>query len=193
MTNWHYRTCLKGVIVVMAAGLMLLPKAGVAEGTDGFESAVDDLGNIKLPDLDYRRDWAFLGAWAVAADEGTQGSEGIHAVYTQLETIAAYRETGKFPDGAVLVKELFSTKTQDMTTGTVSRADQTTGWFVMIKDAKGRFPDNKLWGDGWGWAYFDADDRKNPTTKNYKAECLGCHVPAKDSDWIYVDGYPVLK
>ena len=24
----------------------------------------------------------------------------------------------------------------------------------MIKDAKGRFPGNDLWGDGWGWALF---------------------------------------
>ena len=28
----------------------------------------------------------------------------------------------------------------------------------MIKDAKGRFPGNDLWGDGWGWALFLAKE-----------------------------------
>jgi hypothetical protein len=27
---------------------------------------------------------------------------------------------------------------------------------------------------------------------DYKKDCLGCHIPAKADDWIYVKGYPVL-
>jgi hypothetical protein len=27
----------------------------------------------------------------------------------------------------------------------------------MMKDSKGRHAGNKLWGDGWGWSWFDAD------------------------------------
>ena len=39
-------------------------------------------------------------------------------------------------------------------------------WFVMIKDEKGRYPGNPLWGDGWGWALFktDAPDKQIATT-----------------------------
>jgi hypothetical protein len=44
----------------------------------------------------------------------------------------------------VIVKELFATATGDMTTGRVSHAHEVEGWFVMIKDAKGRFPDHGL-------------------------------------------------
>ena len=44
----------------------------------------------------------------------------------------------------------------DMTTGTVSSAGALAGGFVMAKDNVGRFPGNKLWGDGWGWSWFDA-------------------------------------
>ena len=36
-----------------------------------------------------------------------------------------------------------------MTTGTVSHAETLKGWFVMMKDSKGRHAGNKLWGDGW--------------------------------------------
>jgi len=143
--------------------------------------------------MDFILQWMTKAQFAcVAAEEGTQGSEGIHTVYTQPGTVEAFRKTGKFPDGAILIKELFSTTTEEMTTGTVSRADKTSGWFVMIKDATNRYPDNKLWGAGWGWAYFDAKDRINTTTTDYQANCLGCHVPVEDQDWVYVQGYPVL-
>ena len=166
---------------------------GHTKDGEEFAIATDREGNIKLPKVDYRKDWVFLGSWSVSEDEGKPGAQGIHAVYTQLETVEAYRRTGKFPDGAVLIKELYSTKTEDMTTGTISRAEATSGWFVMIKDTQGRFPQNKLWGDGWGWAYFDAKDPLKTKTTDYKADCLGCHIPAKSQDWIYTQGYPVLR
>ena len=99
----------------------------------------------------------------------------------------------RFRDGAVLVKEVFQAQTASMTTGTVSRADTLQGWFVMVKDAKGRYPSNKLWGDGWGWAWFDAANPLKTTSTDYKKDCLACHVPAQASDWVYVDGYPPLQ
>lgn len=179
-------------LALSASAYSLAADNNMKAANGGFGTAVDDTGKITLPDVDYRKDWASLGSWAVAAGEG-EGSEGIHAVYTQLESIEAYRQTGAFPDGAVLIKELFSTKTEDMTTGTVSRVDETAGWFVMVKDSKGRFPGNKLWGDGWGWAYFDADNRLETTSTDYKTDCKGCHIPAQETDWIYTQAYPVLK
>lgn len=181
-----------GALVLSASAYGLAADKMMAAGSDGFSLAVDDNGKISLPDVDYRKDWVALGSWAVAADEG-EGSAGIHAVYTQLEAVEAYRKTGAFPDGTVLIKELFSTTTEDMTTGTVSRAADTTGWFVMVKDATGRFPGNNLWGDGWGWAYFDAGNRLETTSTDYRTDCKGCHVPAQNTDWVYTQAYPVLK
>jgi Cytochrome P460 len=88
-------------------------------------------------------------------------------VYALPGTIAAYRKDGHFPDGTVLVKEVFKTTTKDMTTGTVSSAGALAGWFVMVKDNVDRFPGNKLWGDGWGWSWFDLIPRRLhlPTTR----------------------------
>src|SRR6516164_8729835 len=105
----------------------------------------------------------------------------------------AYRKDGRFPDGTVLVKEVFQTATGDMTTGTVSHAETLKGWFVMMKDSKGRHAGNKLWGDGWGWSWFDADSPSKTTSTDYKTDCQSCHVPARASDWIYVSGYPPLR
>jgi hypothetical protein len=58
------------------------------------------------------------------------------------------------------------------------------GWFVMMKDSKGRHAGNKLWGDGWGWSWFDAANPSKTTSTDYKTNCQSCHVPARASDWI---------
>jgi len=154
-------------------------------------AVVDDKGNLRVP-ADYRTAYQMLGSWAVAADNGP-GSKQLHVVYASPGTIAAYRKDGHFPDGTVLVKEVFKTTTKDMTTGTVSSAGTLAGWFVMVKDSVGRFPGNKRWGEGWGWSWFDAANPTKTTSKDFRTDCLGCHIPAKATDWVYVFGYPGLE
>ena len=146
---------------------------------------------IQVPD-NYWGTFEFLGSWAIAEDDG-KGSKQIHVVYASPGSIAAYQKDGHFPDGAVLVKEVFETATAEMTTGTVSRAQTLKGWFVMTRDSKNSHPGNKLWGDGWGWSWFDAADRTKTTTVDFRGECQSCHIPARATDWIYVQGYPPLK
>ncbi|TXH00122.1 MAG: cytochrome C [Nevskiaceae bacterium] len=154
------------------------------------QTIVDKDGNMRMPD-NYRTDFQFLGAWAIAAESGG-GSKEMHIVYASPGTIDQYRATGQFPDGAVLVKEVYETSTESMATGTVSRASTLKGWFLMVKDRKGKFPNNKLWGDGWGWSWFDAADPTKTTSTDYVTDCKSCHVPARSTDWIYVQGYPPL-
>jgi hypothetical protein len=120
----------------------------------------------------------------------------MHLVYASPGTIDAYRKTGQFPDGAVLVKEVFAASTRGMTTGTASHADVLKGWFVMVKDSRNSHPGNPLWGDEWGWSWFDADKPMKTTSTSFASDCLSCHVPAQASDWIYskrLSGAPSLK
>jgi Cytochrome P460 len=114
-------------------------------------------------------------------------------VYASAGTTSAYRNTGLFPEGTVLVKEVFAAASAPMSTGTVSHPETLKGWFVMVRDTTGRYSGNKLWGDGWGWSWFDASNPSTTTSHDYKTDCLGCHVPAKPSQWVYVDGYPPLR
>ncbi len=65
-------------------------------------------------------------------------------------------------------------------------------WFVMVKDAKGRFAGNPLWADGWGWALFKADDLKTNVAKSYEADCKNCHIAAEKTDRVFIQGYPIL-
>ncbi|MCP3395085.1 cytochrome P460 family protein [Bradyrhizobium sp. CCGB12] len=166
-------------------------RANAANGVSTGASVADRDGHLHVPD-DYRTTYQLLGSWAVAAEDG-RGSREFHVVYASPGVIDAYRRGRRFPDGAVLIKEVFKASTAEMTTGTVSRADALKGWFVMVKDSANSHPESALWGDGWGWSWFDAGDRSITTTTNYRAQCLACHVPVQASDWVYVDGYPPLK
>lgn len=161
-----------------------------AEDSDTFSPYVSSDGSITLP-TEFRDTWTYLGSWVHAEDL----KSGFHNVYTEPGVAEDYRTSGKFPDGAVLVKEVLAEGKQDMTTGkgVVHAKNDIVLWFVMVKDEKGRFKDNPKWGDGWGWAQFMADDPSKDISTDYKKDCLGCHVPAKDTDWVYTYGYPVLS
>jgi len=148
---------------------------------------VDASGQIRKP-ADYRDRYQSLGVYTVLDPKGNE----MHYTYASPGTAEAYRKTGRFPDGTVLVKEVFATSHAQLTTGDAHWAEGTKVWFVMIKDDKGRFPGNPLWGDGWGWALFKSDAPDKQIATSYKKDCLGCHIPARQTDWVYVKGYPVL-
>ena len=85
---------------------------------------------------------------------------------------------GTFAEGAVLVKEVWEAQTGTMT-GTVSHVCKLKGWFVMVKATYNPHPNNKLWGDGWAWSWFDADKPQMTTSTDYTTDCKSCHVPAQ--------------
>jgi Cytochrome P460 len=137
-----------GILAIVAAAAHGQMHTTASSNRPRAEVIVDATGNLRVPDS-YRTTFQLLGSWAVAVD---QGSKELHVVYASPGTIDGYRKDRHFPDGAVLVKEVFQATTGPMTTGTVSHAETLKGWFVMMKDSKSRYAGNKLWGDGWGWS-----------------------------------------
>jgi len=161
-----------------------------ASKASGFSPYVTKDGAISRP-TDYRETFLHLGSWAVAKKPDQPIFE-MHNVYSRPEDVRAYRKDGHFPDGTVLVKEITNVSSDKLTTGHSSWSTDDKIWFVMIKDAKGRFPGNDLWGDGWGWALFKANEPARNVATNYETDCKICHIPAKKDDWVYVRGYPAL-
>ncbi len=190
------------VLSILFLTALSFTAVAVSEEMKPFAPNVDlETGAISVPE-DYTR-WATLGTWAHANMEGEPGSKEYHVVYTQPETIDYYQKHGRYPDGAVLVKELLHAETMQMTTGpAVSHATTLKGWFVLVRDTKGRYKNSKLWGDGWGWSLFNAPDSKKTVSTDYQTDCIACHLPARDlakedaneeDKWIYTLGYPVLQ
>lgn len=188
-------------------GRLLLPAfcfAGFAAATvmaqeetprpQGGEGAAAEMikpdGAIVMTNQNYQREWTMLGIWAHLKGEGV---EQFNVVYTQPETVASYRETGEFPEGSVLIKELRQAVTAGESGEAVSSLGALTGWFVLIKPPRSGGPQGPLWGDGWGWAKFNANTPDATITENYKTDCIQCHLPVESTDWVHVQGYPAIR
>ena len=100
------------VAVSLVAGTVAaIAQISEAAPADPTAKVVDAAGHLRVP-ADYRTIYQALGSWAIAADSG-QGSKQMHTVYASPGAIDTYRKTGHFPDGAVLVKEVYATSTNE--------------------------------------------------------------------------------
>ena len=184
----------KTIQFVVALCAVLTVGLGHADGLSElseqtYRQLVDKAGNIKLPES-YRQNWTHLGSLLVA-DPKAPG-HGFHDVYAQPQAVLAYRQTGKFPDGTVLVKEVRKVKSAVLPTGKAQWAGDINIWFVMIKDTQGRFKGNPHWAEGWGWALYEAKSSAINVSKSFREACKACHIPAKQTDWVFIGGYPTL-
>lgn len=143
---------------------------------------------LELP-KDYRGTMYHLGSWFSAEGDAS----GFHDVYANKIALEGYRRTGKFPDGSVLVKEVREATSGDYTTGFgINYAtDKIKTIFLMVKDSKHK-SDDPLWQEGWGWAQYNSPEGESITT-SFEADCMGCHLPAEETDWVYTEAYPSLK
>ncbi len=148
---------------------------------------------LRVPTVDYRKEWVQLGQFSVLAAKPQDGAKEIHTTFTERKNVDAFLKDGKFPDGTIIVKDVWGTKTEALTTGTVSYSGVLEGRFVMVKDAAGKLGKGPRFGDGWGWAFYKGDERSMTITDNYKTNCIACHEPARETGLLYTRGYPVLR
>jgi hypothetical protein len=187
--------------LLLASTILLIPAIILLSGEkqEPFSSFVDSEGNITMPS-GFRTTYVHLGTWALTSQAAagldlgqTAPGIGFHEVYAQPESVKAYKKTGTWPDGTMLIMEVSAIRWDDLPTGHVMSADEQAEWFVMVKDGRGRFSNNPNWGDGWGWALFKAGDPKKNVSTGYKKNCLGCHEVARDTDLVFIQGYPTLR
>jgi cytochrome c len=179
------------ILSIACVTLQFAEASGQENTKPNLAKYVDSKGNIALP-ADFETTFVHLGTIAVSPKAGTDVTE-LHGTYTRLEDLKSFQQDGHFPDGAILVKEVRSAKAEELSTGHAQFESNVKVWFVMVKDSQNRFPDNDLWGDGWGWALFKGADRSKQMATNFRTDCRTCHVPAKANDWIYTQCYPGLK
>lgn len=154
-----------------------------------FNNFVDHAGTISLPE-NYRSQWSHIGSWLIADPEAP--GYGFHDVYMQPDAVLHFLKFGEFPDGAVIIKEVRKIEAGAKTTGMAQWAGDVNIWFVMVKDGNGRFEDNPHWSDGWGWALFENKGAMKNVSQGFAVSCQGCQIPAKDNDWVFIEGYPTL-
>ena len=110
----------------------------------------------------------------------------FHSVYVEPTAYRAFMETGKWPEGSLMVKEFNTTSIDPKNcdgppaypckfgSSTVIFPHGYTGIGVMLKDSK-RYP-----GEPGGWVYFSYGHRAPPyepfSPVRDRAQCAQCHI-----------------
>ncbi len=146
------------------------------------------------------REWVFIGAPLTpnGLNDGKANFPEFHNVYVQPAAFKAYRATGKWPEGTMMVKELqlvggkaeFSDGSRYEPSGRGYFPGAVNGLDVAVKDSK-RFKESNNWG------YFNFNHSAPPYLASTGAkpigECAGCHIANADEDMVYVSLYkPIL-
>ena len=136
-------------------------------------------GDLELPPN--FREWVFLGSPLTpnALNNGQAGFPEYHNVYVRPEVLKIYRETGEWPEGTIMLKELQLTLPAEEQDGSRHEASG-RGFFpgtlngidISVKDSS-RFADTS------GWGFFNFGHHAPPypaTAKVQPAEnCASCH------------------
>ena len=181
------------VVASLGAGLVLAGPERSAAGSARY--AAD--GQLVIPEG--FRSWSFIGAMVTpnGLNGGKAGFPEFHNVYVEKANLDAYRKTGKFPEGTVIIKELTSVRNPDHPDGSADEASgrgffegELSGLDVMVKDAR-RFAATG------GWGFFNFGHQAPPYARTAKAagmaDCAGCHQGAAKTDMVFVQFYPNLR
>jgi hypothetical protein len=177
-------------IVVSASGVYVSP-ANAEKGKSQFYE-FDGSGHLKQP-KGYR-EWVFVGSPLTPNDmnNGKAAFPEFHHVYIPHEQFKVYQNTGAFPDGTILVKELLAVGSKQAASGKGYFNGDFIGLEATIKDTK-RFEN-----EPGNWAYFSfttpiGQPHKKTTKAFPKNKCNFCHQAFAKDDWVFTQYYPVLK
>ena len=125
---------------------------------------------------EFRR-WAHVKSVLVGRQSAAFATEGgIHHIYANDKALEGYN-SGKFPDGSVIVYDLLETK--EVAGNTIE--GQTRRVDVMVKQ-NGRYAST----GGWKFVSFAGNDETHgKLTAAREATCAGCHAHRKDHDSVF--------
>lgn len=186
-----YQKLARFVNTLPGAVPLLLVLWALAAVPAGAQMAKYDSEGALMPPQGYR-EWVYVGT-PLTPNELNGGEAPFpefHSVYISPEAWAAYKKSGKFPDGTLLVKELVSVGSKEASSGKGYFMGEFVGLEVAIKDSK-RYPK-----EPGSWAYFSFG-HSYPLAKKAKAQktaaCAACHQALAADDMVFTQYYPVLR
>ena len=157
----------------MKKSMLMLLAAAVFAGSFSLWAQLDETAQFPK---EFRK-WAHVKSVLVGPQSAAFATEGgIHHIYANEKALAGY-DTGKFPDGSVIVYDLLETKEIAGNTieGSTRRVD------VMVKRG-GHYPKT----GGWDFMSFPGGVQTNGIlTAERQAACAGCHANRKDHDFVF--------
>ncbi len=183
---------LLGVMALLLLGSGIYVSPTSAEKGKSVFYKFDKSGNLLQP-KGYR-EWVFVGSPLTPNDmnNGKAAFPEFHHVYIPHEQFKVYKNTGAFPDGTILVKELLSVGKKQAPSGKGYFNGDFIGLEATVKDTK------RYKNEPGNWAYFSfttpIGQPHNKTAKAMpKTKCNFCHQAFAKDDWVFTQYYPVLK
>lgn len=138
------------------------------------------------------RQWIFIGAPLTpnSLNDGKAAFPEFHNVYIEPKAFAHFVETGQFPNGTMIAKELVSVGETEAVSGTGFFQGDFQGLEFAVKDTE-RFPD-----EPGGWTYYSfghALPYQKLATAFPTESCAACHEVAASFDMVFMQYYPVLR
>lgn len=138
------------------------------------------------------RKWVYVGTPLTPHDMngGKASFPEFHNVYVDPESFATFENTGEFPNGTQLLKELVLVGSKKAVSGNGYFMGDFAGLEVAVKDTV-RFKD-----EPGGWAYFSFGHKSEyaDTAKAFPAaSCNACHAASAETDFVFTQYYPVLR
>lgn len=190
--GWRYGGVM-GIVAAFALGVTAWAADGIAPQ---YLPKWNSKGELLLPSGFH--EWVFIGAPLTpnGLNGGKAGFPEYHNVYVQPDALRAYRKTGEWPEGTILLKELQLTRAGTHPDGSGNEASG-RGYFpgalngidISVKDSK-RFADTR------GWGFFNFGHHAPPYAASAAAQsanaCAGCHM-ANATNMVFSKFYsPIL-
>ncbi|WP_017222539.1 cytochrome P460 family protein [Moritella dasanensis] len=180
----------KAFMSIVGAGALaqlLLAAAPVA----AEEYSIKD-GVLKRP-TGYR-EWIYVGTPVTPNDmnNGKAAFPEHHNVYIDPKSWSHWKDTGKFREGTILIKELVSVGSKAAVSGQGYFQGEFIGLEATIKSKK-HFPNEP---GNWAYYSFSTKDHKTlaATAKPFPtASCNSCHLASASDDFVFTQYYPVLS
>lgn len=214
MQHHSHFTAVRMAILLSGSALLAACNASNADTENSTEGAATEAeiageiirasftseGAVQQP-VGYR-EWIYVGTPLTpnALNEGEAAFPEFHNVYVEPSAFKAFSETGEWPDGSQIVKELTTIRDNDNNPENGSSAEvsgigyfqgEFSGLELTVKDSQ-RFPD-----EPGNWAYFSFGHNAPPyaeTAKAFPAEsCNACHEANAETDFVFTQFYPVLR
>lgn len=155
------------ILVIIVSATLFAQLRHVAAKPDNALVLLDGAGAFQLPEG--YREWILVDSSTERSHPGVFTPDPtkslLQNVYMNPDAYQAYKRTGAFLEGTVMVLESSAT-------------------LVSVKSA--RFPG--------GWAYFRLDAENSKAGKvPESAGCLACHRDAAATDHVFTQFYPVLR
>ncbi len=176
-------------------GFALLTTACNNSATDGYSEVsyyTFTDGELERP-TGYRT-WVYVGTPTTPNDmnNGKAPFPEFHNVYIDPVSYDAWKETGQWREGTILIKELVSVDSKAAASGNGYFMGNFIGLEATIK-SKELFPN-----EPGNWAYFSftnpgSNQLKNTAKAFATNQCNSCHDASAQDDFVFTQYYPVLR